>query len=495
MKRANKLTSALAVIFAAALLLIPPIVGGAVSRAATSAFSNSDVLKDLQKDENFNVSDYPDNANDYSIKVIQVAESKEGELFIYTYQPCQKTNYLIATTVRISTTTGDNAQWRDYGLTFLNANGVLCKYKVDELTVKRDSVRYYDIAAIHRQWNASFDKDLPIYSDNTINEASFEVGQLWTAETENGNVSYKMLTSDVVTITEKTVGFVRYPDGYKFRPESCTDCHYVAFSCDYTIDKLLEADVTFMYCNVALNVLKGEPQRGYALLKAEQTGENSGDGLGGKKRTFPRIEKVSDFIANEDLTVSAVASLFGKQWVLRFFESNYTKNNYTAEISNYTEVTEVTILRLKFETDGVTYNLGVVDNKQSGDTNPDNPTNVGSGCNVGNVGGCRGLTWGLLIAVGVVLLLLFILRPILSAVCPAVGAVLEAITRGIIAAVKFLLKLLLLGIKYLFIGLWWIISLPLRLIAKAIKSRKDKPKADSSTKTKKTKRKKAGKKK
>ncbi|MDE7181497.1 MAG: hypothetical protein K2O41_00510 [Clostridia bacterium] len=491
MKRASKLTYALAVIFAAALLLITSIVGGAVCRAATSAFSNSDVLKDLQKDENFNPLDYSDNANDYSIKVIQVAESKERELFIYTYQPCQKTNYLIATTVRLSTTTGDEAQWRDYGLTFLNANGVLCKYKVDELTVKRDTVRYYDIAAIHRQWNASFDKDLPIYSDNTINEAAFEVGQLWTVETENGNVSYKMLTSDVVTITEKTVGFVRYPDGYKFRPKSCTDCHYVAFSCDYSIDKLLEADVTFMYCNVALNALRGEPQRGYAFLKAEQMGENSGDGLGGKKRTFPRIEKVSDFIANEDLTVSAVTSLFGKQWVLRFFETDYEKKDYLADISNYTEVTEVTILRLKFETNGVTYNLGVVDNKQSGDTNPDNPTKGGSGCNVG--GGCSSLSWGLLIAFVGVLLLLFILRPILSAICPAVGAVLEAITRGIIKFVMSLLKLLLLGVKYLFIGLWWVISLPFRLIAKAIKSRKDKPKSEGNTKTKKTK--KAGKKK
>ncbi len=105
----------------------------------------------------------------------------------------------------------------------------------------------------------------------------------------------------------------------------------------------------------------------------------------------------------------------------------------------------------------------------------------------------NGLSWGLIIAVGVVLLLLFLLRPILSAICPAVGAVLEAITRGIIKFVMSLLKLLLLGVKYLFIGLWWVISLPFRLIAKAIKSRKDKPKADSSTKTKKTK--KAGKKK
>ena len=33
-------------------------------------------------------------------------------------------------------------------------------------------------------------------------------------------------------------------------------------------------------------------------------------------------------------------------------------------------VSEVTILRLKFQTDGVTYNLGVVDNKQTGSRDP-----------------------------------------------------------------------------------------------------------------------------
>ena len=45
-----------------------------------------------------------------------------------------------------------------------------------------------------------------------------------------------------------------------------------------------------------------------------------------------------------------------------------------------TMVGNVTILRLKFETDGITYNLGVIDNKQTGGTEPiQKPSNsVGS---------------------------------------------------------------------------------------------------------------------
>ena len=43
---------------------------------------------------------------------------------------------------------------------------------------------------------------------------------------------------------------------------------------------------------------------------------------------------------------------------------------YTSK--KWTIVGDVTILRLKFETDGVSYNLGCIDNKQSGDGIPDN---------------------------------------------------------------------------------------------------------------------------
>ena len=53
-------------------------------------------------------------------------------------------------------------------------------------------------------------------------------------------------------------------------------------------------------------------------------------------------------------------------WVLRFTETNYTyRSDSFGEYCTMSNVSEVTILRLKFETDGVIYNLGVVDNKQS----------------------------------------------------------------------------------------------------------------------------------
>lgn len=72
----------------ALLLLAVMLVGG---RCISFAFADTpqftSALTDLQKDSNFNADEYPDNANDYSIQVIQIAESTDKKLLIYTYQP------------------------------------------------------------------------------------------------------------------------------------------------------------------------------------------------------------------------------------------------------------------------------------------------------------------------------------------------------------------------------------------------------------------------
>jgi len=78
-------------VLAVMLLILPLFLTGAAGVTAFAAETDyTDALEDLQKDENFNVEEYPDNAKDYSIQVIQIAESTAGELFIYTYQPWWK---------------------------------------------------------------------------------------------------------------------------------------------------------------------------------------------------------------------------------------------------------------------------------------------------------------------------------------------------------------------------------------------------------------------
>ena len=51
--------------------------------ADTSNAKYTDVLQDLKRDDNFNTENYPINNEDYSLKVIHVAENVENKLFIY----------------------------------------------------------------------------------------------------------------------------------------------------------------------------------------------------------------------------------------------------------------------------------------------------------------------------------------------------------------------------------------------------------------------------
>lgn len=110
------------------------------------AYSN--VLDDLKKDSSFNPSNYPTKSNDYSLQIIQLAESIDKELFIYVYQPSGKSKNLKASSVNISTTINDAISFTNYKLALLNSNGVFYKYKVSGLMVKDESVRYYAIVVI-----------------------------------------------------------------------------------------------------------------------------------------------------------------------------------------------------------------------------------------------------------------------------------------------------------------------------------------------------------
>ena len=204
---------------------------------------------------------------------------------------------------------------------------------------------------------------------------------------------------------------MRYPGGFNlFQPMGACDSHFVAFNTDKPIDKLLEADVYYTTQNVACDFFESEDSSfktefgekkmdNYAYLKYTEKVKYTGDGLFAGTYKWDRIQTVEDFIANENkdniyhgavfdvkysskLDDAAMSELKGKKWVLRFVETNYTKDPRsgmgaaTYYHSDSTIVGDVTILRLKFETDGITYNLGTIDNKQSGSDDPVNDTDI-----------------------------------------------------------------------------------------------------------------------
>ena len=382
---------------------------GAQSFSAVAAEENktaSGVLEDLSKDASFNATNYPSNAKDYSLSVMQLAESTDKELFIYAYQPSG--DKVKASSINISTTINDDINFFNYSLELLNFEGTLFKYKVTNFEVKKDPVRYYAISSIYRPFDTGIgDKKS---SNNTINEVNYAVNRQYSFGDINGKPYVSCVDIETIVITDKFVGFVRYPDGFKlFTGAGACDSHFVAFNTDKKIDKLFEADVYYTTQKVSydfftedspFSIKFGDSKTdNYAYLKYTDKVEHTGGGFFAGTYKWDRIQSVEDFIKTEDrttvyygavlnskvsskLTDEALNELKGKKWILRFTETSYNKapksgmgaaTYYHAET---TMVGNVTILRLKFETDGITYNLGVIDNKQTGSTEPSNSIDI-----------------------------------------------------------------------------------------------------------------------
>ena len=219
------------------------------------------------------------------------------------------------------------------------------------------------------------------------------------------------------------------------------------------MDKLLEADVyytTQKYSSswasfVGNSEEFGEKADKYAYLKYTDKVEHTGSGWFAGTYKWDRIQTVDDFIKSEDreqifsgaiidvkisskLTDSALAELQSKKWVLRFAETDYSLWSGQGSYGTFsTIVGDVTILRLKFETDGITYNLGVIDNKQSGSKDPSNETDIDISLNK------RGKN---LLFLLLLILLLIILAPILPYVLQAIVWIISLPFKGISAAVK-----------------------------------------------------------
>lgn len=395
----KKITYFIAALLAVLLFIITAFASGGMATvyAATSANTvYTNVLDDLTKDNSFKPSNYPEKTDDYSLQIIQLAESSDKDLFVYVYQPSGQNKNLAACSINISTTINDEISFYNYKLQLLNSSGVFFKYKVNNFTVKTEPTRYYAISSIYRPFDESIDK--PASDGNTVTEVNYNVSKQYCFGEINGKPYVNCVDIETIVVTDKFVGFVRYKDGFKLYVGAC-DSHFVAFNTDKPIDKLLEADVYYTSQRYSWTVAAfvgekqefGEKQDNYAYLKYTDKVEHNGGGLFAGTYKWDRIETTEQFIAENDLTQNVYsgaildvnvankitdegkAALQGKKWVLRFAETDYTLGGGNGTTYSFsTLVGDVTILRLKFETDGVTYNLGTIDNKQ---TSSDKPIN------------------------------------------------------------------------------------------------------------------------
>ena len=377
--------------------------------ADEGALQGSDVLTDLSGDSSFNAQYYPIDNEDYSLSIITVAESANDELLIYVYQPAVNYDFR-ANFISISTTVNDDIQFVIKGLTFCNKSGSLYKYVVDDFKVSHyDEIRYYEIASIFRPFNSSIDTQASF--DNSVNAVSFEVSKCWKIGEINGNSYVQCYNIDTVVISNKYVGFCRYRGGAGFFSRGETiDAHFVAFSTNYDIEQLYEADVWFKTQSFTVRAASlfgpivrdenfgtyGPEVEHFKTCYSTEHVQRENGAWCADDYDFYRIMSTSDFISTEmaqtqnvygkydgkfinlnttqtnELTTAALDALSETQWVLRFYESTYysywTTHPGMDEVyqEDSTSVTSVTILRLKFKSNGVVYNLGCIDNMQTG---------------------------------------------------------------------------------------------------------------------------------
>lgn len=426
--------------------------------SAETTYSN--VIEDLTRDSSFNISTYPKNDCDYSLSVIQIAEGVNNELFLYIYNPSADR---IATSINMSTSTLSK-NYINYKLTLIDSNNTLSKYKVDNFVVSQDVVRNYEITSVYRFYDEGLDKDF----DKLVTEIPYKVNKLYEFVGFNEELKVKCSDIDYIEVTDKFVGFCRYSGsgnywqqlGSIFTGANSCDSHFIAFSTDKSIDKLLEADVYYVtqsvsYYDVSGDFDYGELVDSYSYLVSDQEFTYS-EGIW--TYTRGRIQSVTNFLKEESedniydsllyttyqhnkLTSSGVSALQSKEWILRFYESSYQAriSISTGGVSeDYTSVQDVSILRLKFETDGVVYDLGVIDNKQSSlDNEPVNEQTYEFNA-----------SW---------LLILIIILLIILILLPLIGPWLPTIFKYIWKAIKFIFKII-----------WLIITLPYKLLKKLI---------------------------
>lgn len=462
----------------------------------------TDVVTDFNADPNFDYAKYPVNGEDHGIYLIQVAEGVNKELFAYIYCP-SKLSSDIGCWMRFNTLQNSAEGIKDYKLNYLSSSGTLSKWLVEDFTVSSDNIRYYNIVQLMRSWYTYIDGDPTDENGNIQKTKAYEVRSCITASTQKDKVVYESTALETITITYKDIGVLTYektsgPAMYR------EYCFYAGIATDRRMDKLVEADVTFKSVYYLLDTPEDKKYEDHEkkLRADEYVDSQYGATFWTKKHTWSRIQSVDDFKSTEALTETAIEALEKAQWVLRFHQEFVYWNEIIHKIPlSYYGVDGFTVLRLKFITEGVVYDLGIVDNEKELD--PESPPDGGNHENVnpgdedtsfnkkpwfpdwpgsgsgdsgsdGSGGGFwdkvgafftdlwngikdfftgKSPTWGYWLVIGIAAILLFV---ILFAVIP-----------GLFPAFLSLLK-------YIGKGIIWLITLPVRGIKKLVNYIKEK---------------------
>lgn len=430
---------------------------------AASEKTYSNVLDDLEKDETFDTSVYPDNAEDVSVKLIQIAESEDDQLFLYVYQPADSQIDLECVSVSISvgfSANGEGLEPKLYDLILVSTEGVFDKYLVNGFALPDEAERYYNIVSLYREFNSVVDpeSDKTEYKDTVCK--AYAVGQQWCAYTLNDRRVYEMNTFKTLEIEPTLASNLEFKNGITWGNaagfiERCHS-HYYAFNCDeYIIKKIFDADLSYTkeelskYSSLTGNKVtsNGKFTETITLTSTDKM-SFEGEGLNAKSFSWNRIMPASEFlkVVEENdiaLTDEYRSILENSQWVFSYLE---TSLSYVlmdgASLTTYTEISDINLLRLHFQdVTGKFYDLGVV----SDTINSTGTSGVGGGTDFeGWFDEMTELFEKLFAVVFIVLLLAG-----LAYLFPVLKSIFE-------------------GLIYIFKFIWQIVTLPFRLIMRLL---------------------------
>lgn len=391
--------TAIAIMF---ILLISFVCGGVgVTYAATS---NSEVLADLHKDKDFDESDYPYINYDYGLYVIQIAESANKELFVYTYQPCHETYDLKGTKISISygySLDGSGLTPELYNLRLISTSGRFDKYYVEGFTIPNEGDRYYNIVEIFRIFNSSVDGQQD--STNPKTDIAYPVGQQWYVCDLNDSKHYEMNTFKTLSVDTVLTEHFSFKDGITWDDfldiDKPTDCWFYCFNQeDYVIEHIYDADLNYSIKSAVDRYSAGKlVETTYSnyrenlsiTLTDKDFMTHTGVGLGALDFKWHRILSSSEFLSKAESQGVSIDStvrtkIESSQWVFTFLETERSESGSGSGISgglsykyvHYEDVYDVGLLRLHFQdVSGKKYDLGVVNDL----TDPDNiPGGVGA---------------------------------------------------------------------------------------------------------------------
>ncbi len=498
-----------------AFMLLELIFSAFSITASAEVITYSDVLYDLQKDENFNIENYPvmtydyfsslnsdsDPTNDVEyLSVIHIAEGENKELFVYTYQPLNNVSDITASSITMSVGE-DSEAYEKYNLKCVSFNGSFKKYQVynadgSVFTIPNTQYRYYNLVEIERPFDTLLDEKI---SNETITDyKAHTVAQTWCCYYLNNKLVYEATSLEVVEITPTLTDFIYLADGITWGSivglNSGGHAHYIAFNIDnYDADKIIDADIT--YKSVPYNsstlvtyILGIESDRStttqYKNLSGEwvttlddsvwkpneftitedQKRKYEGDGLWAREYKWDRIMTASSFVTNMEnqgvtFSTSVKNTLNNSQFVFAFEETEYSsiytpvyaENGMILSETYYSEGTKVA------QVDIIRLKFMVGETTYNlgvvGDVTSadDIPGGVGSGLDIE----FKDLEDTLQMLFALICFVIFLL-----------------ILSFFVGPLKVFFSVIWKGIKFIFEMIWAIVSLPIQLIQQAFSGSK-----------------------